>query len=234
MLPSFEELIAGKDIEPSNPTVLGRSRDGRPVTGYRFGTGTTRISLLAGCHADEPAGPLLLDHLVRHLSKASPTSSILSEFEWWILPHINPDGAEHNRAWLDGEPGRYDLAAYLSNAVRELPGDDIEFGFPRAFDDEDARPENRAVFEWWQKAEAPFDLHVSLHGMAFGGGPWFLIDPAWAMRCEAVKDTCSAATRQLGYALHDIQRQLSAALYLCIVPNSFEESVCYTRSTARP
>ncbi len=206
MLPSFEELLAGERTKLSNAIDLGRSRDGRSVTGYRFGSGLTRVSLIAGCHADEPVGPRLLDNLVRYLSQASPSSSVLSEFEWWIVPNANPDGAERNRAWFDGDPDRYDLAAYLRHVVRELPGDDIEFAFPRAQNDDGARPENRAIFEWWQTAEAPFDLHVSLHGMAFGGGPWFLIDSAWAMRCEAIRNNCGAAVRRMGYALHDVQR----------------------------
>lgn len=206
MLPSFEELIAGENIEPSSAIELGRTRNGRPLIGYRFGRGPTRISLIAGCHADEPVGPRFLNALIRHLSQAHPSSSILSEFEWWIVPNANPDGAEQNRAWFDGDPDRYDLAAYLRHVVRELPGDDVEFSFPRAAGDDGARPENRALFQWWQTAEAPFDLHVSLHGMAFGGGPWFLVDPAWAMRCEAIKNNCRAAARRMGYALHDVQR----------------------------
>ncbi|NIR44032.1 MAG: hypothetical protein GWN99_13410, partial [Gemmatimonadetes bacterium] len=59
-----------------------------------------------------------------------------ADYEWWIVPHINPDGAERNRAWQHEDADAYDLGAYLSYAVRELPGDDIEFGFPRDAGDE--------------------------------------------------------------------------------------------------
>ncbi len=44
-----------------------------------------------------------------------------------------------------GQPDRgFDLVAYLGDAVREPPGDDVEFGFPRSAD-VGARPENPAV-----------------------------------------------------------------------------------------
>ena len=70
----------------------------------------------------------------------------------------------------------------------------MEFAFPRAIDDDGARPENRAVFDWWQKAEAPFDLHVSLHGMAFAGGPWYSSELFWASDSLAAKAIDDAIT----------------------------------------
>ena len=69
---------------------LGRSREGRPVLGWRFGEGGTRISLIAGCHADEPVGPRLLRELVTRLEGGD--RGLLEGREWWIAPHVNPDG----------------------------------------------------------------------------------------------------------------------------------------------
>jgi hypothetical protein len=127
--------------------------------------------------------------------------------QWWIVPHINPDGAARNASWSDGVDDVFDIADYLAHVVREGPGDDIEFGFPRDHDDTAARPENRAVYEWWREDPIPFALHASLHGMAFAAGPWFLIDAAWRGRCQALKDHCRTQTSQLGYVLHDVERQ---------------------------
>jgi hypothetical protein len=42
--------------------------------------------------------------------------------------------------------------------------------------------------------------------MAFAAGPWFLIDAAWANRCQPIKNRCRKTTTQLGYVLHDVER----------------------------
>lgn len=187
--------------------MLGRSREGRPVTAFRFGDGPVRVSLLAGCHADEPVGPRLARHVSAYLSSLPTDDPLLEDYEWWIVPHINPDGAARNHSWQPNDAVTYDIAAYLARAVRELPGDDIEFGFPRDRQDHDARPENRAVYDWWLTADGPFDLHVSLHGMGFAAGPWYLIEDAWRDRCDLLKERCAAQSRSLGYGLHDVDRQ---------------------------
>lgn len=197
-------------IEPADPPLgatLGLSRGGRPVRGVHLEGGPLRVSLLAGCHADEPVGPRLLGHLSAYLAQLPEADPLLRRYEWWIVPHINPDGAERNRAWQHPDADAYELTEYLTSAVRELPGDDIEFGFPRDEDDRGCRPENRAVYDWWRTADGPFALHVSLHGMAFAAGPWFLIEAAWQDRCGELKRRCADTVRDLGYPLHDVERQ---------------------------
>ena len=183
---------------------IGRSRDGRPIFAYRIGEGPLRVSLVGGCHADEPVGPRFLERLVRFL--ADPRGSALrTTATWCIIPHINPDGAAANAAWQPQGADRYDPAAYLKHRVRELPGDDIEFGFPRDEDDTGARPENRAAWDFW-RAHAPFDLHVSMHGMGVAAGPYFLVERSWWPRFG---DAAAALTREVeaaGYTLHDVDR----------------------------
>lgn len=203
----IEPILAGP-ASPHRPgRRIGASREGRDLTAYRFGAGDRRVSLLAGCHADEPVGPRLLGHLVAHLESLPPDDPLLADYEWWILPHINPDGAAANRAWQPPDAGAYDLTDYLRHVVRERPGDDIEFGFPRDAGDPGARPENRAAYDWWRRATGPFALHVSLHGMAFAAGPWFLVEPAWRDRFELLLERCVERVRALGYRLHDVDRQ---------------------------
>jgi hypothetical protein len=164
------------------------------------------MSLLAGCHADEPVGPLLLRQVAAYLSRLPQDDPLLSQHQWWIVPHINPDGEERNRTWYRDRTDAFDLIQYLSRVVRERPGEDIEFGFPRDAHDIDARPENRAVYDWWTTSSKPFSLHASLHGMGFAAGPWFLIEAAWADRCGTLKELCRNRTRELGYSLHDVER----------------------------
>ena len=210
----FEDILAvartapGEDPSPRKaPAVtVGRSREGRPIQTHRFGQGTTRVSLLAGCHADEPVGPRLLGCLAEYLARLEPDDPLLTEIDWWIVPHINPDGAVRNAPWQHPGAMEYRLSEYLPGRMRELPGDDIEFGFPRDWGDE-VRPEPSAVARWWATSLRPFDLHITLHGMSFAAGPWFLIEPAWVDRCAGLMDRCSARTAELGYTLHDVERR---------------------------
>ena len=209
------ETILRSPRDGYEPLTLGRSRQGRPVLGARFGHGPLRVSLIGGCHADEPVGPAMLDRLATLLSSSDPTDPLLASATWFLVPHVNPDGDLRNTAWsgeLDdtadhlGEPDKgHRLAAYARHVVREAPGDDIEFGFPRGRDDTEARPENRAVSDFLAQG-APFDVHGSLHGMAFAPGPWFLIEREWIERTSSLRDNLRRRVKEMGYALLDWDR----------------------------
>ena len=203
----FSEILAAEQVRPDAGRTIGRSLEGRPVLGYRFGSGPLRVSLIAGCHADEPVGPELLRRLTGFLLTLSPDDPLLRAAEWWIVPHVNPDGEARNRAWQNPIPDSFDPVRTLAGAIRELPGDDLEFGFPRDVEDAGGRPESRAVYDWWREADRPFDLHASLHGMGFAAGPWYLIEPGWVERTRVLRASCSRRTQQLGYTLHDVERQ---------------------------
>ncbi len=188
--------------------LLGTSREGREIFGYRFGSGALSISLVAGAHADEPVGPALLDRLVEHLAGLPGDSPLLRLVRWSLVPHINPDGDARNAAWSEPATTQnesYDLAMYLRHVVRELPGDDIEFGYPNDAEDRQARPENLAVAAFLRE-EAPYALHASLHGMGFAAGPWFLMERSWADRTEAMRENLRQLVRKHGYRIHDIDR----------------------------
>ena len=184
---------------------IGRSREGRPIFAYRIGDGPLRASLIGGCHADEPVGPRFLQRFVRFL--ASPDGAALGKAAtWFVIPHINPDGAAANAGWQPPDTGHYDFVAYLRHRVRELPGDDIEFGFPHGEDDRAARPENRAAWDFW-RAHAPFDLHVSMHGMSVAAGPYFLVERSWWPRLTEMVATLTREVEDASYTLHDVERQ---------------------------
>ena len=64
---------------------IGSSREGRHLFGYRFGRGPRHVSLVGGCHADEPVGPSMLDRLASRLSALPDDDPLLSELSWWIV-----------------------------------------------------------------------------------------------------------------------------------------------------
>ena len=203
----IREILAAAPALRDAGRTIGQSVEHRPIVGYRLGSGPLRVSLIAGCHADEPVGPELLRRLAGLLLTLPPEDPLLCAAEWWIVPHVNPDGEERNRAWQLPIPDAFDPLRTLAGAIRELPGDDLEFGFPRDAGDEGARPESRALAGWWRQADGPFALHASLHGMGFAAGPWYLIEPGWIDRTRILRATCSRRTHELGYTLHDVERQ---------------------------
>jgi hypothetical protein len=198
------------------PEILGCSREGREIPGYRLGHGPIHLSLIGGCHADEPVGPEMLRKLVVWLASQPPIAPALERFTWSVVPHVNPDGRIHNAVWSEtliptadhqGVPDwGYDVIAYSGGAVRELPGNDIEFGFPRSRKDLEARPENQAVSAFLAQ-QAPLHLHGSFHGMGFATGPWFLIEPSWIERTAALRDALRRQVHAMGYQPFDTDRR---------------------------
>lgn len=168
----------------------------------------------------------MLERLVSYLNALPQDAPVLQAHSFSVVPHANPDGGVRNAPWTTeafSTPGgdldaELDLVDYLRKAIRELPGDDVEFGFPRSADDDGARPENRAVADFLRR-HGPFHLHASFHGMAFAAGPWFLLEHAWADptvrpgldpavgdRTAAMRESLRTLVRAMGYALHDIDR----------------------------
>jgi hypothetical protein len=197
-------------------TIIGRSRQGRAVRASRVGSGPLSVSLIAGCHADEPVGPAMLDRLVGFLTRLDASQPLLAGITWSLVPHANPDGDRANAAWSGrtiaavdhgGRADRaFDLVSYARHVVREAPGDDLEFGFPRHPGDSGARPESREIAAFLA-AGAPYHLHGSLHGMAFAPGPWFLIERAWVERSAGLRSRLRHEVRRMGYRTLDWDRR---------------------------
>jgi hypothetical protein len=210
-----EEILSPEAVALPTGRVLGLSREGREIRGYALGSGDLHVSLIGGCHADEPVGPAMLRRLVSFLASRPLNDRLLSGITWYVVPHVNPDGETRNAVWSDvtrpaldhfGKDDRaYDLHLYLRHVVRELPGDDMEFGFPRSADDAGVRPENRAVADFLTEG-APFHLHASFHGISFTSGPWFLIEPAWIDRTAELREALRRRVRSMGYQPFDVDR----------------------------
>jgi hypothetical protein len=179
-------------------TEIGRSRAGQPLFGYTLGNGPNRITVTAGCHADEPVGPMTAQALPELLAAHAP--ELLESCHFRVVPQMNPDGADRNRAWFADPP---DFETYLAHAVREQPGDDIEFGFANV---PEARPECRAALRYlW--SDGPVAAHFSLHGMAWAEGAWFLINEAWGDRVGPLMDDLGALCQAHGLPQMEIDRK---------------------------
>ena len=201
----IQKILVQQPVD-STENIIGYSRGGNPIQGFIFGTGEIKISLIAGCHADEPVGPMLLRKLVSHLKSMSVEEELLKHYTWIIVPHANPDGESINNQWWDPNAESCDLLSYLKYRVRELPGDDIEFGFPRNLACKGAREENDVIYRWWCSLGFDFSLHASLHGMGFSAGPWYLIELAWQDRIEPLKKKCLQFVESMHYRVHDVER----------------------------
>ncbi|MBL7646396.1 MAG: peptidase M14 [Candidatus Hydrogenedentes bacterium] len=198
---AFRDAVAVGECLDAQPglcvSLIGESRKGQPLFGYVAGSGPLLVSITAGCHADEPVGPMTAQALPRLLRTHAP--HLLEAFTFRVAPQMNPDGADLNRAWFSTCP---DFQTYLAHTVRELPGDDVEFGFS---EDAEARPECRAAIPFlWR--HGPVVAHFSLHGMAWAEGMWFLINAPWATRCQALMDSLTRLCRDGGLPLMELER----------------------------
>ncbi len=200
------DKILNTPVKPPAETI-GYSREKRPIHGAVLGRGKTTISLIGGCHADEPVGPRFLRKLYAYLATLPATHELLKNYRWHLIPHANPDGEAVNKRWTTDKDDTYDIIANLRYAVRELPGDDIEFGYPKGPGQPGLRPENDAVYKYWQTAQTPFHMHASLHGMMVAAGPWFLMERAWTNRSDAMQTLCREEVAKMGYRLHDVDRK---------------------------
>jgi hypothetical protein len=187
-------------LEPLGARVIGESREGRPLLGLEIGEGPVRVSITAGAHADEPTGPLTTVALAKWLL-SEEGADVRSKTSWHICPHVNPDGAERNAGWFTDPP---DLARYLAGAVREPPGEDVEFNYPNG--GPSPRPENNAVAAFLQEG-APYHLHFSLHGMGFAEGAWWLIGEDKTDETAPLRETLAGLFREHCWNLFDWDRK---------------------------
>ncbi|MCH9007858.1 peptidase M14 [candidate division KSB1 bacterium] len=177
---------------------LGTSEEGRPISAVVLGNGDRTVSLIAGAHSDEPAGPETLRLFVlQGIRNRDELTDLFEEFTFVIVPHINPDGEAKNQPWIVAWPS---ATALLQHIFREPPGRDLEFGFPQM------RKENRLVSEFL-RSHAPFSLHMSLHGMAYSDGVMLLIEKNWIERTQELRKDFSDMGSSFGLALHDHDRK---------------------------
>ena len=186
------------ETELATHVTLGTSEEGRAIDAVVLGMGTKAVSLIAGAHADEPVGPETLRTFILQTPRYGQTfRDLFTNFKFIVIPQINPDGEARNYQWMKEWPS---FEGYLQHAFREPPSRDLEFGFPAM------RKENRLVAEFLM-GHAPFDLHMSLHGMGFSDGGMLLIEKHWIERTHTLRERYATALTEAGIPLHDHDRK---------------------------
>ncbi len=152
---------------------IGHSREGRPLYALSVGKGPKNVVAMAGAHPDEPVGTVTCLHLAQRLATDPRLAALCEQATFHFVPMANPDGSAANASWLPSWGPRPDLGAYLSQVRRDVPKDDVEFGFP-SDPSQAVRPENAAIAGWFDRI-GKIDHYVSLHSMFIGGGALFLL-----------------------------------------------------------
>jgi hypothetical protein len=182
-------------------TRLGRSREGRPLVALSVGRGARTVAVKANAHAEEAAGTVTCLRLVQALLEQPAGACWREAATFHFIPTANPDGLWRNRDWLHGP---FDLARFLLFRYRDLPGEDVEFGYPSA-DGPEVRPENRAVADFLRSLPC-LDAYLSLHSIDFTGGAWFLLQAADLAAQEPFLDFVADVCTREGVPLHDEDR----------------------------
>jgi hypothetical protein len=82
------------DLPKTAVSVLGNSVQNQPVYAIRLGSGRTKIFMWSQMHGNESTTTKAVFDLIWLLQSTSPiASTLLSQFEFLILPLVNPDGA---------------------------------------------------------------------------------------------------------------------------------------------
>jgi hypothetical protein len=161
---------------------------------YSIGKGKRRLVFAAGHHSDEPLGP----HTLRQL--------ILQVDQWWdqdlnskytldILPHVNPDGENINKAWINQTQ---QLKSFDTMPYRELPGRDMEFAYP------DGRVENAHLSRFFREKGTVY-AYANLHGMLLSEGALLLMGSD-EPRYQTAKDRFRQKASRMNWKLHDHDR----------------------------
>lgn len=177
---------------------IGHSGGGRPLHGLLAGSGRDLVSVVAGAHPDEPAGPIAACHLAAGWAAAVPDCRLA------VVPLLDVDGVVEQAGWLSPWSGAVDIDRWLAHRHRRQPGADREFAWPGAPWPGTVLPECRAAAAFFDH-QGPARAHLSLHGMACAAGAWFLLDEAAILRPRLWLALRRVAASN-GFALHDVPR----------------------------
>ena len=203
MLTPFLDSLSAEQLDLQGVTaqVIGHSEQGRELHGLRCGDPQLPlVSIVAGAHPDEPAGPVAAIELLRQWS----LQALAQQVQLAVVPLMDVDGVVAQRDWLTPWDGAIDLQRYLQHRQRRLPGADREFAWPGAPWGGTVLPECAAAAAFLDEC-GPAIAHCSLHGMFMAHGPWFLLDRP-ALADGQLWQDCRDIAAAIDLPLHEFHR----------------------------
>ncbi|XP_074602732.1 carboxypeptidase B-like [Brevipalpus obovatus] len=161
---------------------IGRTTEGRDIRvvkiGYNVSTESKPIIYLqGGIHAREWIATSTVTYLIYALvhNKDDPeTKEILSKFDWYIVPNVNPDGYEYShtrvRMWrktrsrqvsnlcIGVDPNRNFGFKWAGEGTSSIPCSEIYHG-PNAFSEPETRAIRDLILSKGRRVKAFFDVH---------------------------------------------------------------------------
>ena len=122
---TYEELIEScRSKGVGEELKLGLSKEKRVIFGFKIGYGTKRALIYGEPHAEEVVGTLTVDYL---LNEFQHHSDILSQWEFILIPTIDPDGLERNKIWIKQS---FDPELFILTHYHRPDEEDIDWCFP--------------------------------------------------------------------------------------------------------
>jgi len=177
-VPNFSNYLSYEELEDNSRTLshdypsivklieAGRSRNGKPITALKIGSGSHNILLYGFPNPEEPLGGLVIEYLSNLLAS---NEKFLSDMDctWLLIKCIDPDGAKLTEGYLKGPLTPYHFSKNFYRTPNFLTG---ELNFPFRFGDvlnlNSPTPETTALMSIMDGVA--FDFISSLHVMKFG------------------------------------------------------------------
>jgi hypothetical protein len=153
--------------------VAGTSSGGVPIHHLQIGSGSVKALVVAGPHAPEAIGGLVVFSLLTLLYDKNHELSH-ADVEWHVIPCIDPDGAILNEGWTQGP---LSIEKWMRHFYLQEAQDGVDTSFPvkyKKLNLENA-PSREALVLQRTLDEVRPDFYFSLHNAMFGGA-WFLVN----------------------------------------------------------
>ena len=126
--------------------IIGTSRQGHPIKAMIMGRGQKTALCFACPHPNEPIGAMTMITL-GEIFGAHPEYLEQTQFTWYLIPCIDPDGTRLNEGWFKGP---YSLLNYARGFYRPPGNKQVEWTFPiniRGAKFDDPLPETQALMK---------------------------------------------------------------------------------------
>lgn len=150
--------------------VIGMSEKGYPIRAMIAGKGKQNALCFACPHPNEPIGAMMLITLGELFAK-HPEILAETDFTWYLIPCVDPDGTKLNEGWFKGP---FNLLNYAKHFYRPPGNKQVEWTFPiniQGLKFNTPLMETKALMKLIDELHPSFMF--SLHNSPFGGAYWY-------------------------------------------------------------